>query len=181
MQTNSKSTKWGNFARLLAGLAFAAVGFLSTSPDTSDAVRLIGISVFGLAAIYFGLRLLPLRTHNRKVAASPVAGNVGAITVTHDDDSITVTFPNGRTRSVNWDVLTKIVIRTTDEGPVVDDVFWELYVGDALKLAYPQHADSDHRLLKAMQERLRGFDNEVVIEAMGSTGNANFTAWERVA
>lgn len=178
MQTNSKSTKWGGFARLLAGLAFAAVGFLSTSPDTSDAVRLIGISLFGLAAIYFVLRLLPIRT---RVTESAVAGNGGAVTVTHDDEAISVTFPDGHTRSVNWNVLTKIVIRTTDEGPAVDDVFWDLYVGDDLELTYPQHADSDRRLLNAMQERLRGFDNEVVIGAMGSTGNANFTAWERVA
>jgi len=182
MQTNLKSTKWGGVTRLLLGLAFAAVGFLTTSPDTSDVVKIIGISLFGLAAIYSGLRLLSMRKRDREaVKTNAAAGSDGEVTVSYDDDSITVTFPDGRTQSLHWNSLTKIVIRTTDQGPFVDDVFWELYVGDTLKLSYPHHADIDHGLFNAMQERLRDFDNEVAIKAMGSTGNANFIVWERVA
>ncbi len=177
-----KSTHWGGFARLLLGLAFAAVGFLTTSPDTSDVVKIIGISLVGLAAIYSGLRMLSMRKRDREaVKTSAASSNGGAVSVSHDDDSITVTFPDGHTQSLHWNALTKVAIRTTDEGPFVDDVFWEFYVGDALKLTYPQDADIGHGLLNTMQKRLPGFDNEAVVKAMGATSNANFIAWQRVA
>jgi hypothetical protein len=105
-----------------------------------------------------------------------------AFTVTFDDTSIAVNHINGDVRSVQWEKLTKVGIRTTDEGPFQPDIFWGFHAGkEEPEVVYPQGAAGDGALLTAMQKRLIGFRNEVVIEAMGSTNHAYFVVWEKDA
>lgn len=99
--------------------------------------------------------------------------------VTFDDRTITARHPNGDTRTIGWDELTLVGIKTTDEGPFVADVFWGLHGPDGKpQVIYPQGATGDEGLLKEMQRRLADFDDRQLIEAMGSTRNAFFVIWQ---
>lgn len=108
------------------------------------------------------------------VAASPESQFI----VTFSDTQITVVAPGGEEKTVAWKALTKVGIRTTDEGPWQPDVFWRLHTGaEKPTLVFPSGATGEGALFEAMQHRLAGFDNEAAIKAMGSTSNAFFTVW----
>ncbi len=85
--------------------------------------------------------------------------------------------PDGRVESVSWNELQEVAIITTDEGPLVDDVFWVLS-GVGKGCAVPSESDGMKELLARLQE-LPGFNNESVIRAMGSTSNSKFICWSR--
>ena len=74
--------------------------------------------------------------------------------------------------------LAAVVIETNDSGPWGDDVVWHLLgraVGSALSV--PQSAENFSPLLERLQS-LPAFDNEAVIEAMGSAALNAFLCWE---
>jgi hypothetical protein len=98
------------------------------------------------------------------------------------EDEIVRTLKNGKQESVRWEDLVEVGIITTDEGPLVDDVFWVL-IGKELKsgCAPSQGAQGADELLAALQDRLPGFNNEAVIQAMGSTDNDRFVCWTKEA
>ena len=100
--------------------------------------------------------------------------------VRFDADAITVVAPNGETESVMWKDLTRVGIRTTDDGPAQPDVFWGLHTGaEKAALVYPGGSTGEQEILVAMESRLPGFDDSQVIKAMGSTSNAYFLVWEQ--
>jgi hypothetical protein len=92
-----------------------------------------------------------------------------------DAEEISCTWPSGERRSVAWEKLRSVRIRTTDAGPFTADVFWVLE-GNGSFCVVPQAARGEERLLARLQE-LPGFDSEAVIAAMSSTDNAEFTCW----
>jgi len=106
---------------------------------------------------------------------------VAKVKVSFDGATITAQYGNGERRSIAWGDLVKVGITTTDEGPMVDDVFWGLYSSDRVEVVYPSEAIGAQDLLGAMQTRLDGFDNEAVIRAMGSTANERFVVWQSTA
>jgi hypothetical protein len=74
--------------------------------------------------------------------------------------------------------LAAVVIETNDSGPWGDDVVWHLLGrADGSALSVPQSAENFSPLLERLQS-LPGFDNEAVIEAMGSTALNAFLCWE---
>lgn len=80
---------------------------------------------------------------------------------------------------ISWRQVQTIGIRTTDEGPFVEDVFWMFVLDDGV-IELPGGAiTSDH--LTGMQTHLPGFDNEAVIRSMGSTEHRYFRVWHRDA
>ena len=98
--------------------------------------------------------------------------------VRFDAEAITVLAPTGETQSVKWKDLTKVGIRTTDDGPSEPDVFWGLYTGgDKAALVFPGGSTGEQEILAEMQSRLPGFDDSQVVKAMGSTWNAYFVVW----
>jgi hypothetical protein len=97
--------------------------------------------------------------------------------VTFDHDLITRTLPDGRIETVRWNDLQEVGILTTDEGPMVEDVYWML-VGANGGCAISGGAQGMGELLARLQQ-LPGFDNASVIEAMGSTTNNKFLCWKR--
>ncbi|MGZ3185021.1 MAG: hypothetical protein ACXU8N_21525 [Telluria sp.] len=134
---------------------------------------LIGLA---LLVAWLGKRARPAGPKRRTGQLQPE----GQVRVNFDDERIVVAYPNDEARSLRWDELTKVRIRTTDEGPFVADVFWGLHGRDgALALVFPQGATGDGALLEAIQQRLRGFDNRRLIEAMGCANNADFLLWEK--
>jgi hypothetical protein len=97
--------------------------------------------------------------------------------VVFDEHGVLRTMSNGSTESVTWEELREVAIVTTGEGPFADDVYWVLSASDA-GCAVPSGADGMNELLPRLQA-LQGFDNQVVVEAMGSTSDAKFVCWKR--
>lgn len=93
------------------------------------------------------------------------------------EEKVSCIRPDGRIEEVAWEELTKIEIQTTDQGPFVEDVFWILH-GNDRGCVIPQGATNNEALLSRLQE-IPGFNNEILIEAMGCTDNAGFLIWEK--
>ncbi len=98
--------------------------------------------------------------------------------VTFDAERVTRFAPDGKTETVRWSDLQEVGILTTGDGPMGDDVFWMLLGTEGAGCAIPSETEGMQELLPRLQQ-LEGFDNEAVIEAMGSTSNARFVCWKR--
>jgi hypothetical protein len=99
--------------------------------------------------------------------------------VSFDSLRIAVIYP-GQEQSIRWDEIRRLETVTTDEGPWAPDCFWLLYdAGCVCRLLIVQENMPDG-LLSAFQTRLSGFNNEVVIRAMGSTIKQRFLVWHQV-
>lgn len=94
-----------------------------------------------------------------------------------EGDVVSCARPDGETEKVAWSDLQRVEIVTTDEGPEYADVFWKLHGANGGCLI-PQGATGEQRLLERIQE-LPGYDDNAVIQAMGSTSNNTFLVWSR--
>lgn len=102
------------------------------------------------------------------------------VSVQFDDESISVVRQDGSREAVRWSDLSAVVIKTTDEGPSIEDIFFILIGKDQQSgCVVPQGASGESELFSALQTRLPGYDNEKVIEAMSSTGTNSFLIWIR--
>lgn len=95
--------------------------------------------------------------------------------VRFDDDRIIRMLGDAEYESVRWDELRAIEIKTTNEGPFVDDVFWVLHAEEG-GCVLPSETEGMDVLLSRLQQ-LPGFDDHAVIEAMGCTDNDQFPVW----
>src|SRR5580698_7468349 len=86
-----------------------------------------------------------------------------AVVVEFDEVGVTCTRPNGSTENVTWSELRAVIIKTTGNGPFVDDLYWML-VGRKSGCLVPSEAQGCDRLLERLQ-RLPNFDNKAVILA----------------
>ena len=100
-----------------------------------------------------------------------------AFVVTVTEEGVSCSRPNGSVEAVGWDDLKEVSIVTTDEGPFAIDVMW-LLVGERGGCVVPQGATGEDLLLERLQ-RLEGFDNEAVLEAMASVENRKFVCWQK--
>jgi hypothetical protein len=126
---------------------------------------------WAIVVFFFALLLAAVCLFNRK-QKSPEPDRVS-----FDDSAITRTMPDGKIETVRWADLYEVGIITTDEGPLNEDVFWIL-AGSNGGCAVSGGAQGMKELLERLQ-RLPGFDNAAVIEAMGSTTNKKFQCWKR--
>jgi hypothetical protein len=86
--------------------------------------------------------------------------------------------PGGKVERVAFAELRAVIIETNDSGPWGADVWWILVgSGPGSGCVYPGGATGEQEALTALQ-RLPGFDNRKLIEAMGSTSNARFVCWQ---
>jgi hypothetical protein len=92
-----------------------------------------------------------------------------------DEHGVSCHHQDGRIDVVRWDELRAVLIETSDRGPFETDVFWIL-VSERGECVIPQGATGDAELLARLQ-RLDGFDNLAVIEAVASTDNRRFVCW----
>jgi hypothetical protein len=130
----------------------------------------------GFAALMYYITTRPGARIRTGAELSPESRYV----VAFDERAVKLATPQGDEVAVAWSQLTRVKIRTTDEGPFLPDVFWNLYAGeDTPALVFPGGATGQGELLAEMQRRLPGFDNEQVIVAMGSAENAVFVVWTR--
>lgn len=110
-----------------------------------------------------------------------VQANAQAASVTFNGDGISCEGPGERSQRIGWAGLDRVLIQTTDAGPFVPDVFWIFLAKDEHRdpVIIPGEAQGLSDLLSELQSRLTGFDNEVVIAAMGSTDCQVFQVWCR--
>lgn len=97
--------------------------------------------------------------------------------VVFDTERVVRTLLDGREESVRWDDLNEVRIITTDQGPLIQDVYF-LLIGKSGGCAVPSNANGADTLLARLQD-LPGFDNATFIESMSSTENAEFLCWKR--
>ena len=84
---------------------------------------------------------------------------------------------DGSTESIQWETLDEVAVVTTSDGPMGEDVFFVLREGDD-GCVVPQGVAVEVGLLAWLQ-RLPGFRNDLVIEAMGSCDERRFVCWAR--
>jgi hypothetical protein len=97
-----------------------------------------------------------------------------------DDIGVTLHQPDGVIDTITWSDLQEVAVLTTDEGPWVEDVFFALTGSGANGLLITQGADGSQALVERLLE-LPGFNEQLFIEAMGSTANGKFLCWSRAA
>jgi hypothetical protein len=108
-----------------------------------------------------------------KAALQPEASYRVAV----DEATVSCTTPRGDTVAVAFAELERIVIRTTDEGPFLPDVFWMLTGADRTCVV-PQGATGEEALIERLG-KLPGFKFEAMIAAMSCTKNQEFECWKR--
>lgn len=94
--------------------------------------------------------------------------------VTVDDLGVTREF-GSTIESVTWSDLALVEIRTTSDGPFAEDVFWVMHGRSGAGVVVPSSTAPDD-LLRRLQS-LPGFNNEALIESMGSATEATFECW----
>lgn len=97
-------------------------------------------------------------------------------TIVVNDESLTITYGDAHTDRFLFDDLKRVSIITTDEGPLLDDVFWLLLFKVIIMI--PQGITGEEALLTRLQA-MPGFDNGAVITAMECTDNNAFEVWRR--
>ena len=97
-------------------------------------------------------------------------------TVEIDDAGVKRVLGNGQVEAVTWDALTEVSIVTTAGGPFEEDVFFLLRAGDA-GCAVPQSQATGDFVSRL--QALPGFDNQAMIDAMGTATDARFVCWTR--
>jgi hypothetical protein len=100
-------------------------------------------------------------------------------TVSFDNHEIVSSGEGRSDETVAWSDLTEIMILNEDAFPVGSQ-YWLLAGSDGNGVAIPSEAEGMQDLLGAMQERLSGFDNAAVVQAMGSLDGA-FRVWKKPA
>ncbi|WP_017452572.1 hypothetical protein [Herbaspirillum rubrisubalbicans] len=138
----------------------------------------VAILIVGIAVILLWRHLSKKGQGSAGPDQMPNSDPEADVVIFFDDEQVRVTYPNGEVRSLHWAELSLVGIQTTDDGPLMSDVFWGLHGADGTPaIIYPQGASGEPALLAAMQKRLAGFDNEKVIQAMGCTNDAYFKVW----
>lgn len=96
--------------------------------------------------------------------------------VRFDDRSIIVTSAADGRSEIAWAQIETVHVRTMIGGAWAADVFW-IIRGKKQKVIVPFGAYGESDLVKAMQERLQGFDNMAVVEGLSSAGEGEIQVW----
>ncbi len=133
------------------------------------------MAVFGLLSKFFKKNKLEVESTQTSQPAreSPYA----AVKVRCENGVIHVEWPEKPVQKVAIDSLIGVAIETTDQGPFVDDVWWHLATGESVA-TYPSEATGAGELLSQLQA-LPTFNNDRLIQAMGSTQNNMFILWDK--
>ncbi len=97
--------------------------------------------------------------------------------VRSDDTGFVGMSARGPELRLEFSDLNRVAIRTTDEGPGVEDVFWLLVAGEQ-ECLIPHGVWGETELFERLL-KLPGFNSQVMIAAMTSTDNAVFECWTR--
>jgi hypothetical protein len=126
-----------------------------------------------VAILTFPVGLLALSSKTKEYCQ-----NLPRDRVDFDDVGVTRRLPSGGTEFVSWAELRQVMVITTDEGPLLEDVYFMLTGTGDNGCAIPQMADGVGPLVERLV-KLPGFDDNKLREAMGCTSNARFVCWVR--
>jgi hypothetical protein len=94
-------------------------------------------------------------------------------------DHIMCEAPDGTCSAVAWTDIRCVKIRTTSAGPWEPDVFWVFESShERPAVVVVGGATGEQDMIEALNHRLPGFDDKMVIKAMGSTSNREFICWQ---
>jgi hypothetical protein len=93
------------------------------------------------------------------------------------DGFLHVTSPGRKRAKIRMTDVIGIAIETNNSGPWGSDVVWHVSEGD-FTLHFPVGATGEENILPTFQ-RLPGFDNQAVIEAMACTKNEIFVVYKK--
>lgn len=137
----------------------------ATTYGTLNAIAWVGV-LLGAALFVEGVR---------RARLPDKAGGVGVVEV--DERQITYLGPHGGA-SMSINEIERIKVRTTPDGPMTSDFFWEFNDAQGQFLTIPGDAENAPALFDALTA-LPGADYEAVIRASGSTERREFLVWER--
>lgn len=147
------------------GFVLASVTLaVASGLGTAEPYKRPGVWFFGMCAV-----VLSLQAWKRQ---NPPAKQ----RVEFDDQEIRSVSGNDTKVSIRWDELHEIHILTTGGGPAADDVFWMFLNADREGCWMSNSAEGFPALLARIQT-LPEFDNEAVVQAMGSAVNNTFIVW----
>ncbi len=98
-------------------------------------------------------------------------------TVSSDDGGLVGVSNRGLELRLEFNDLDRVAIRTADDGPGAEDVFWLLVAGEQ-ECLIPHGAPGETELFERLL-KLPGFDSQAMIAAMTSTDDAEFECWTR--
>ena len=130
------------------------------------------------AALWVGLilvRMMWWRVRGRQPVLVPES--LFRVSVTRDH--IMCEAPDGTCSAVAWTDIRCVKIRTTSAGPWEPDVFWVFESShERPAVVVVGGATGEQDMIEALNHRLPGFDDKMVIKAMGSTSNREFICWQ---
>lgn len=97
--------------------------------------------------------------------------------VSFDKYQIKVLYPNGNEHNCNFEDINSISFVTTDEGPMLNDLFLVLKE-EKSNCIIPSDADGYDEIYERVTQ-FEGFDFAKTIEAMKLTDNNEFVCWEK--
>ncbi|BDG01946.1 hypothetical protein [Anaeromyxobacter oryzae] len=154
-------------------LVLGALGAIGAPPVQHHAAGREEVPTTALVVIVIVLAALPLlkRLQKRLERKTQLRLRV-------DEAGIECAYPGGVCRRAAWADLTEVRIRTTSEGPHLEDVFWGFHTGSEMpQVIVPHEVAVQSELLDALQRRLPGLDDEAVIRAMGCGEDRFFVVW----
>jgi hypothetical protein len=169
--------------RLLAVAAVSLASFFGFVAMFSGFVGSDGASVIAAMVLALvGVPALLLHLWKPVNASSKCPGGQGLYpeclyVVSVSPTEIRVTHPTRPVETLALEQLAEVDLITNDSGPFGSDIWW-LLLGRAENTgcSFPCGASGEKAVLELVQA-LPGFNNEVFIQAMGSTSNARFTCW----
>lgn len=102
-----------------------------------------------------------------------------SVEIVFDDDGARRLYRGETTHRVNWAELERVAIRTTDDGPFAEDLFWVLLGSRGTGFVIPSALVPDGLVTRLQQ--LPGFDNDAVVQAMQSIEENVFVAWRKLS
>lgn len=115
---------------------------------------------------------------NRWVLKNVVENNTPVFT--YDNHKGYIGYPKEIPKEFLWDAVEKIEIVTTDEGPWEEDLWWIFFIREAEEpLLIPSGAKGIDKIFEVFEDKFENIDNEMIINAMGSSVNARFNLWNK--
>lgn len=97
-------------------------------------------------------------------------------------ETVSYRWPLRPRRTVAFRDLMEVRLRTTDQGPIFEDVFWVLVArgaeGRAGRVVIPAEFDVGNALRDRLMD-LPGFDHEAMFDAFVCVENREFVCWRR--
>ena len=131
-----------------------------------------------VGALFYILRRATLRLGKRCPEGKGLYPECLSV-VTIVDGEVSVKAPDGTETRIPLAKVGEIVVETNDSGPTGADVWWRLSDVDGRAVCtFPGGATGEGVALRVFQT-LPGFDDNAVIQAMGSTSNRRFVVYRR--